>query len=599
MNRRIIFGMIAVAAAIAVWVLAGTPGGHSVNVTGPRGRSAGVEASDLASPAASRRPLLPTRRVAARPGTVQISGTVIDRADGSPVGGVEVVVRGPLGEASVAASADGAFSIDVAPGTYRVFARGDDAMTVGLDDPARIDTGPRVELAGMPDESLMPLVRASRDVTVELPVVHGGAITGKVVDDSGAPIAHAVVRARGGDLRPALGTDIAETDEHGAFELHVPAGHYTLDAAHDAFAGARETVAVPLAAGQKVATTIHLGKGCVIRGKVVTADGSPANEGALELRNPRGQFGSSGWINSDGTFRWSRLAAGEVTLRAWPWKSAPSAPQTFACAAGTHVDNVVFKLPGDAPALQGTIVDASGAPVPFAFIDVQPLDNPTFAQQERADAAGRWHVYDAPPGRYELTATAAGDGIASQVVVAPHAEVRVQLGGTGRIEGTTTDLATGSFEVAFDACTLGPDRNVPVAHEPRLVEVHGGRFTIDGVPACALMMTLHWRDTTEHKALAVDIDRPTHLQLDLGTPRGKTVHGIVRDGDGRPVPGASVTSTSPAAHATAGVRTDEAGRFTIGTFSGAQLSAGDGERVATADIGHTNVSDEQLDLVVR
>jgi len=600
MNRRIIFVMIAVAVAIAVWVFAGTPGGHSIDVARPRGQGpAATSAPDLASSAAQRAPLLPTRRVAARPGTVQLAGTVIDRADGSPVGGVEVVVRGPLGEASVAAAADGTFAIDVSRGTYRVFVRGDDVMTVGLDDPSRIDGGPRVELAGMPDESLMPLVRANRDLTLELPVVRGGSITGKVVDDTGAPIAHAVVRARAGELRPALGTDIAETDEHGAFDLHVPPGHYTLDAAQDAFAGAREAVTVPLAAGQKVDTTIHLGKGCVIRGKVVAADGSPANDGALEQRNARGQFGPGGVINTDGTFRFARLAAGEVTLRAWPWKSEPSAPRTFACTEGMQVNDVVFKLPGGTPSLQGTIVDASGAPVPFAFIDVAPLDDSTFTQQERADAAGRWHVYDAPPGRYELTATAAGDGIATQVVVAPHADVRVQLGGTGRIEGTTADLASGSFEVAFDACTLGADRNVPVAHEPRLVEVHGGRFTIEGVPACALMMTLHWRGISERKALAVDVDRPAHMDLDLGTPRGKTIHGIVRDGNGRPVGDAAVTATSSAAHANASVRTDDAGRFTIGTYSGAQLTAGDGEHVASADVGHANVSDEQLDLVVR
>ena len=79
----------------------------------------------------------------------------------------------------------------------------------------------------------------------------------------------------------------------------------------------------------------------------------------------------------------------------------------------------------------------------------------------------------------------------------------------------------------------------------------------------------------------------------------KTVHGVVRDGSGQPVGAAHVTATSSAAHASASALTDSSGHFAITTYAGAQLTAGDGEHVAIADIGHANVTDEQVELVVR
>ncbi|MBV8760789.1 MAG: carboxypeptidase regulatory-like domain-containing protein [Deltaproteobacteria bacterium] len=588
MSRRIIVAVIAVAVAIAFWVVAGTHGGARSHHDAP-------EVAVATTPAAAGLSSAPTvvQRAASRPGSVQIAGTVIDRADGTPVPGVEVVVKSALGEASVAAAADGTFAMDVSPGAYRLFVRGDDVMTVGIADPPRIDAGPRVDVAGMPDDTLMPLVVADRSVTVELPVVKAGTITGSVVDEAGHLVPHAVVRARSGFSRPALGTDIAETDEHGVFTLHVPTGGYVLDAAHAAYAGTTDQIQVAVAVGKPASTTLHLVRGCVIEGKVVSDDGSPANDGALEIRNSRGQFGPGGVVDADGTFRFTRTEPGEVTLRAWPWKSMPTAAKTFACTNGMHVANVVFKIPGGTPSLTGAVVDASGAPVPFAYLDLTPLDDQGPGLQERADAAGKFTVFDAAPGRYKLVATAAGAGITSDVVIAPKADLRVQLAGTGRIEGTATDLANGSFEVAFESCKLGNDLEVPVAHEPRLVVVHGGRFTIDNVPACPLTLALSWRGVSEHKKVNVDLDKPAALELDVGTPKSKVVMGTVRDDAGRPLAGANITSRL------ATVQSDKTGRYAIETTSGAELVASNGDATATASASHANVTNELVDLVVR
>src|SRR5207302_7105579 len=114
--------------------------------------------------------------------------------------------------------------------------------------------------------------------------------------------------------------------------------------------------------------------------------------------------------------------------------------------------DVVFRLPDNGPDIAGVLVDHAGEPVGFAFIDFAPLDRAGIAQQERTDATGHWEVYNMPPGRYRAVAHVDGRGIITQTVVSPRDGVRLELGGTGRLEGTTTRLASGSFEMLLGSC---------------------------------------------------------------------------------------------------------------------------------------------------
>jgi hypothetical protein len=234
--------------------------------------------------------------------------------------------------------------------------------------------------------------------------------------------------------------------------------------------------------------------------------------------------------------------------------------------------------------------------VPLAYLDVTALDPLPNNQQERGDSAGNWHVYDMPAGRYRVTASAPGKGIVDTVVVAPRQDIRLTLGGTGRIVGTTTELVTGSIETSFLHC--GPkDRPVEVAHEPRIVPVTAGRFVIEHAPACTLALAVRWRDKLVETSVVVEPDRAAYVEVDVGAPRGKTVHGVVRDVAGNAVEGARVTAVVQDREA-ATVRTDAAGRYTLQTSSGAQLVAGKGEHVGRASVGRANVASEQVDLVL-
>lgn len=536
--------------------------------------------------------------------SVTVAGSVIDQESGRGVGRVEVVLSGDLGDFVTRASDRGEFSLDVPPDLYHVFVRDEGVLSVGLAERTRLDSPPRRELAGKLDESLLPVLDARTDLAgIELPVVAAATVTGTVRDPMRRALAGAVVRLVPVDrfrswlanVRPVLGTDVAVTDASGRFTLRVPAGVYQLDATHAEYAGVRGTE-VAANAGQPVTTEVRLARGCIVSGRVVRHDGSPAPDGAIEQFGVfRDGFGPAGRIDA-GSFRWVTTEERTVTLRAWPWRSPPSPPETFECEDGRRFTDVVLRLPQEWPDISGVIVDAEDAPVPLAYVDIQPLDPFIGGQQERADANGSWHVYQMPAARYRITATAPGRGIADMVIVAPRHDLRLALGGTGRIVGTTTELDTGSVQVSFLHC--GPkDDPLPIAHEPRIVPVVSGRFVIERAPACTLALAVRWRDRLIETATVVEPDRTSYIEVDIGEPRAKTVTGVVRDASGRAVDGARVTAVIRDREA-ATTRTDASGRFTLATHAGAELVAGKGDHVGRASVGRANVASEQVDVVL-
>ena len=509
-------------------------------------------------------------------GAVTISGTVIDAATHAGVGGVEVVFRGPAGEETTAAGPDGRYRIDVPAGAYRAFVRDETVLSVGHADHVRLPGLPDAAAAGAPDEALMPVVAASADQDgVDLTVSRGGVVRGKVVDRSGRPVPNAVLRAHSSGLRPTLGTDVAETGSDGAFELRLPAGNYEVDVSHARFAGLAGTDEERLLSinpGDIRLATYTLVAGCVIAGRVVGAGGQAAGDGAIEQQLGPGDhdFAPAGRIAADGTFRWTTTAEAEIVLRAWPWKSPPSPPRAFACRDGARHEGVLFTLADRGPDVNGVLVDRGGAPVPHAFIDLASLDGGS-GQQERTDEHGRWSVFQLAAGRYQVTASAPGRGIVATTITAPQAQVRLELGGTGRLEGRTPGLPRGSFELGLLGCDDG-EVVVRLPLERRLVTVTDHAFVVEDVPACHLRFFTAWRGRTAHGGATVPAGGAARVELDVGPPRAVVVRGTVTDGAGRPIAGATVKALferTPTVIAT----TDAAGRYTLRTFAGASLVA--------------------------
>lgn len=285
-------------------------------------------------------------------------------------------------------------------------------------------------------------------------------------------------------------------------------------------------------------------------------------------------------------------------MRAWPWQSPPSPARRFRCHDGARFDDVVFQLPERRPDLEGVLVDKAGQPVSFGYLDLRPLDPDGIGQQERADAAGHWQVYSMPRGRYRVVAHADGRGTVDTQVVSPRDGIRLELGGTGRLEGTVPRLPSGSFQIALERCGDGPGV-ILLLQAPRLVTVTGGRFAVDGLPACDLTFSAVWRGRAVSQRATIPAGGAARVELTLGEPRAKTVRGVVRDASGQPAGGAVVTvvrsDDDSAASATVA---DAAGRFAIKAFSGANLRAAAGGKLGFATVGGASIDTEQLDIAL-
>jgi protocatechuate 3,4-dioxygenase beta subunit len=538
----------------------------------------------------------PDRAAAIAPradGAVTISGTVVDAATRDGVGGVEVVFRGEGGEESIMAGPDGRYRIAVRPGAYRAFVRDDAVLSIGRAE-VRLPDQPSADAAGAPDEALMPLVVARASASgVDLTVARGGVVRGQVIDRSGRPVASAVLRARSGGPRPALGTDVVETGADGSFELRLPPGGYAIEVSHARFAGIagpEDERRIAIAPGDVVTRTFTLAAGCVIAGRVVRPGGAAAGEGAIEARYrpDEHQFAAAGRIAADGTFRWATTDEAEIELRAWPWKSPPSPERAFACHDGARYEGVVFELPQRGPDLDGVLVDHTGAPVPLAYIDVMPAEGGS-GQVERTDEQGRWSVYQLEPGGYVVTAHAAGRGVVAQAVTAPAVQVRLELGGTGRIAGRTPRIENGSFELVLARCST-ETASLRLPGERRLVAVTDHVFTVEDVPACELDLFASWRGQTARERALVTAGGAAELDLEVGPARMKQVRGTVTDEDGRPIASAQVKAMIRG-EAPVFATADEGGRYEMRAAAGAMIYA-TGQRGANSYRGRAEVDEE-------
>ncbi len=460
-------------------------------------------------------------------GTVTLTGTVRD-AEAHGVPAVEVMFRGAGGDVFGPTRSDGRYTITLPAGTYHVAVRGERVLSAALADRTRLPELPSVAVAGIPDEALMLRLDATTDLDgVDLDVVATWKISGRVLDPDGLPLPGAVVRADpetpqtftrpiGSTLRPVLGTDSATTDRDGRFLLRVPPGSYSFAATHPTFAGVHDVDQETI--NGTIEHTIFLARGCIIAGRVVDPRGQPAGDGAIErqIGFTDRDFDPSGRIEADGTFRWVTTTLGPITLRAWPWASPPSASETFACTDGAVFDKVELELPDTTPDLQGVLVDAAGEVVPFAYLDVAPLDLGGIGQQERTDGEGTWGVYRVPPGRYSVRAHTPGRGFVAATVRSPDRSIKLVLPGVGRLEGTTTLLETGSFTLTRILCE-DARRVIPRALDRRLVVVRGGRFLIEDLPACNLVATATWRGQQVEVAVSIPANGTAITELALGS----------------------------------------------------------------------------------
>jgi len=139
-----------------------------------------------------------------------------------------------------------------------------------------------------------------------------------------------------------------------------------------------------------------------------------------------------------------------------------------------------------------------------------------------------------------VTAHVPGQGIASTHVTVPGRDVVLTLSGTGSIAGRVSGVDDGeTFQLQLAGC-VSDQGSVVVPPSTRVVPVDGGRFQVDGLPACTIIAYARTAKRMQPLQVEVRAGGTSPVTLDLAPPRPKTVRVSVVDEQGVAVPGAQV-----------------------------------------------------------
>src|SRR5262245_29354046 len=330
-----------------------------------------------------------------------------------------------------------------------------------------------------------------------------GTIRGRVVDrEDGRPIAHARVQVVA--LRESGDTRRTITDERGVFEFEgLPPGRYS------GFAIARQHTMQSLQGrnpllvdgNQVVDLTVSLPRTPAITVRVVDPFGDPLSGvrvNAIALDSGRTPFASLQYTTDDlGRLRLFGLPAGRYAVCAETGSMGdprtaraerllrtcyPSADERDAEPIRVNqadVEGIEIRVRrGRTYAITGAVVDAAGAPVPGARLQLDKYEsNASSGIGVSLDSGGRFSIRNVPPGRYALEAAIGGIDQPFKVPrpdAAAFVEVHVADADVDDVVlslRTTTDVA--GRVIAEDAtATLPPSQGSGLMIATRLADEH-------------------------------------------------------------------------------------------------------------------------------
>jgi hypothetical protein len=409
-----------------------------------------------------------------------------------------------------------------------------ETVTVGAD--GRFQVGPlppgRYQaLARVPDHVLVAprevRLRVDGTASVELRLSRAAGLSGRAVDELGAPIAGVGVSAvslssAGNDeLAVLAGTlplaaEAAElpprslarpgnlrtttTDARGRFQLdELPPGRTRLELQHPQRLPVRREPILLGAGGRQDLGDLVVATGAVLVGRVLDEAGRPLDGARVEARG-QGKKG-------DGPFRVSTGTDGRFTLR------LPGGDYSVVAVAPAHAPQSIFALhavPG-APApplelrlaradgmLEGTVREASGRAVTRASLVVlaappglgdpagtawRPRSTAEIVGKNAAlplasghsDYQGKFKLRGLPRGPLILEVRH-NDFAAIAAVISAGEKVALKMARPGGIEGEIREGGSGAFVARYELQTVGPE-----GRQAERVEKQGAGFSIMGL----------------------------------------------------------------------------------------------------------------------
>ena len=452
----------------------------------------------------------------------QLQVIVGDLLDSSPVEGAEVRLE-TLIPLTARADARGMAAITgLGPGSYQVVARASGYA------PAM----QWVDVAPAPDVTRVTLLLA-----------RGAPISGKVVDEDGAPVKGAAVVAKVDHYHPT-GAAVT-TDQEGAFTFPaMAAGTYYLAASHAEMAPALSRPVTVNGLAPRTGVVIRLRAGGEITGRVLHAGGDGAAGAVVHLDahkywEGRGIPRKHVVCDGQGKFRVRGLMRAALSLVAvHPLASSSEVRVDLTRQRKARVEITLDR----GLSISGVVLDTTGQPVAQAQVTGLSTRRRLSSVMHNArataftDAGGAFVLRGLKEGSYRLHAHQPGQGFyhTGSTVVARSGDrgVRLVYAGTGGLKGRVR-FADGTAPELFW---------VDPRHGERLAfRGERGEFRLDRLPARVQVLQIMGPDFKLHRTGEVPV-RPGEVR-DMGTitvQRGRTVSGQVLDSQGAPVSGALV-----------------------------------------------------------
>ncbi|MGD0767949.1 MAG: carboxypeptidase regulatory-like domain-containing protein [Tepidisphaeraceae bacterium] len=292
-----------------------------------------------------------------------------------------------------------------------------------------------------------------------------------------------------------------------------------------------------------------LRRGVTLDGVVVNPEGSPVAGAAVALGQQRFSSNAIPAENTDASGHFSyHFDPGQQILLTIQAKGF--APQLKRFAMGQQKQSLTIQL-SSPHRITGTVVNASGNPVPNARIDVQSWQgtNNTLNANFQTDGTGHFHWNEAPAEPVTVSVSAQGLRGVNDQVLTPDQDNVIKLGAVSHIRGTVTDAETGkpieNIQVVF-GIKFNPEQ--PVFWQPGMslnAVRPGGKFDFTDqwpYPGIAVKIEASGYMPVESRVVKSDEGDVT---LDLKMKPGKDLILTVQSADGKPVAGATAAMALP------------------------------------------------------
>ena len=297
------------------------------------------------------------------------------------------------------------------------------------------------ELTGVPagEHSLASqhegFVRQVRDLTVvegenrlDFRLRPGLAVSGRVVDETGAPVDGAEVALVGHGSMPGLGRGTETSDEAGAFRIEgVEPGSYRLMAQKSGFAATTAEEPVEVTAAPVTGLEVRLERGAVVRGRLLGAELTEL-AGAQVMAGRFGQRTSMpvmAGVDYEGRFRLEGVTEGEWTLMAILGDGQPAGQEQITVEPGQREVVVDLDLGADKATVRGRVL-LGGEAVSDAFVVMNGRDTSSVGYG-RTDHRGEFEVRGLEDGTYDLQVQRLGGGQGHQRSVEVQGDTELEL----------------------------------------------------------------------------------------------------------------------------------------------------------------------------